>query len=184
MKLAKYMLLIVLIQGSIAMAGNYQQADIYSDLRMQALNLTKEQLGRDVQVLAVLMETGYPEAVVTLVSVADGTSSLYFSTGGGIVGAGEYKQVADSSLALVAKANENINNLKLTKEYPLPKKGYTRVYVVTSSGVYTEEVLEDDLGNEKHKLSPVFFQAHELISYIRAAEEHRNAEQVQAEEHR
>ena len=162
------------------MAGNYQQAEIYSDLRKQVLSLTKEQLGKDLPVLAVLMETGYPEAVATLVSVADGASSLYFSNGGGIVGAGEYKQVADSSLALVAKATQNISNLKLTKEYPLPRKGYTRFYVVTSSGVYTEEVLEDDLGNKKHKLSPVFFQGHELISYIRAAEEHKNAEQAQA----
>jgi hypothetical protein len=42
----------------------------------------------DAPILALLMETGYPEAVATLVAVADGTSSLYFSNGGGFIGVG------------------------------------------------------------------------------------------------
>lgn len=159
------------------MAGDYEQAEVYSDLRKQVLSLTSEQLATDSPVLAVLMETGYPEAVVTLVSVADGSSSLYFSNGGGIIGAGEYKQVHDSSIALVKIATKNQDKFSLTKTYPLPKSGYTRFYVVTTSGVLTDEVLEDDLGNERHTLSTVFFQGHELISYIRAADEHRSAEQ-------
>jgi hypothetical protein len=128
-------------------------------------------------VLAVLIETGYPEAVATLVAVADGSSSLYFSNGGGIIGAGEYKQVHNSSLALVKVAAKNQDKLSLTKIYPVPKSGYTRFYLVTTSGVFTEEVLEDDLGNERHPLSSLFLQGHELISYIRAADEHRSAEQ-------
>ena len=77
------------------MAGDYEQAEVYSDLRKQVLSLTSEQLGTNSPVLAVLMETGYPEAVATLVSVADGSSSLYYSNGGGIIGAGEYNQVHD-----------------------------------------------------------------------------------------
>ena len=36
-------------------------------------------------VWGVVMETGYPEAVVTLVSLGDRTTSLYFSNGGGII---------------------------------------------------------------------------------------------------
>jgi hypothetical protein len=163
--------------GGPAVADTYEQAEIYADLRKQVLSLTTEQLGKDAPVLAVLMETGYPEAVATLIAVADGASSLYFSNGGGIIGAGEYKQVHDSSLSLVSKAGDYLNNLTLTKTFPLPMKGFTRFYVVTPSGIYTDEVLEDDLGNERHALSPVFFQGHELISYIRAAEEHRSAEQ-------
>ena len=74
-------------------------------------------------------------------------------------------------------AAKNQDKFSLTKTYSLPESGYTRFYVVTNSGVLTDEVLEDDLGNERHALSPVFFQGHELISYIRAADEHRSAEQ-------
>lgn len=167
----------MLLTGGVVMAGDHEQAEVYSGLRTQVLSLTTDQLDTKSPVLAVLMETGYPEAVVTLVSVADGSTSLYYSNGGGIIGAGDYKQVHDSSVALVNMAAKNEAKFSLTKTYPLPKSGYTRFYVVTSSGVYTEEVLEDDLGNERHALSPVFFQGHELIAYIRAADEHRSAEQ-------
>jgi hypothetical protein len=34
------------------------------------------------RVWAVLVETGYPQAVASLITVADGTTSLYFSNGG------------------------------------------------------------------------------------------------------
>jgi hypothetical protein len=59
-------------------------AEAYDDLRKQVLRLTPDQLGRafaDEPVLALLMETGYSEAVATLAGVVDGTSSLYFSNG-------------------------------------------------------------------------------------------------------
>jgi hypothetical protein len=62
-------------------------ADVYVGLRQQVLRLTPDQLGNrvptDAPILALLMETAYPEAVATLVAVADGSASLYFSNGGG-----------------------------------------------------------------------------------------------------
>jgi hypothetical protein len=36
--------------------------------------------------LGVLMETGYDSATVTLFALSDGTTSLYFSNGGGVIG--------------------------------------------------------------------------------------------------
>jgi hypothetical protein len=72
-------------------------AEVYMGLRQQVLSLTPVQLGAelaDAPILALLMETGYPEAVATLVAVVDGTSSLYFSNGGGLLGAGEVPRPA------------------------------------------------------------------------------------------
>ena len=67
-------------------------ADIYQGLRQQVLTLDPLSLGLDPsasnRVWGVLMETGYPEAVASLVVIADGTVSLYFSNGGGIIGVG------------------------------------------------------------------------------------------------
>jgi len=155
----------------------YEAADVYLGLRNQALTLDAKTLGVDVSVFSVLMETGYPEAVATVVAVADGASSVYFSNGGGIIGAGEYKQVHDAAVEFISIAEKNIGKMSIAKDYPLPRKGFTRFYVVTSSGVYSFEALEDDLGNEKSELSNLFFQGHEFMSYIRAADEHRRAEQ-------
>jgi hypothetical protein len=54
-------------------------ADVFSEPREQALRLTPGQLGdaapTEAGILALLMETGYREAVATLVAVADGTTS-------------------------------------------------------------------------------------------------------------
>lgn len=149
-----------------SLAAPYATVEIYSELRHRVLSLTQEDLNVDTPILAVLMETGYEEAVATVVSVADGASSIYFSNGGGLVGAGEHKKVQKSSLALITKASNFIDKLSLTESYPLPRRGYTRFYIVTTSGIYTEEVREETLGSRKHLLSPLFFQGHELLYYI------------------
>lgn len=69
--------------------------DIYKDLRHQIFSIDPASLGLTPSpsnnVWAVLMETGYPEAVSTLVTIGDGTVSLYFSNGGGIIGVGQHK---------------------------------------------------------------------------------------------
>jgi hypothetical protein len=156
----------------------YKQADVYVGLRRQVLSLTAEQIQfspttDNPKVLAVLMETGYPEAVATLVSISDGAASLYFSNGGGIIGAGENEAPNAASRALVRSAEEFIKECKRTTDFPLPQKNFTRFYLVTVDGTFTEEVLEDDLGNKRHKLSPLFHKAQDLITAVRLAEEQK-----------
>jgi hypothetical protein len=153
-------------------------ADVYLGLRNRALKLTVEHIqfspsAENPRVLAVMMEIGYPEAVVTLVSVADGAASLYFSNGGGIIGAGEDEAPHAASKALVRTAEQFVKDCKQTNEFPFPRKSFTRFYLVTIDGVFTEEALEKDLANEGHKLFPLFFKAHELITQIRLVDERR-----------
>lgn len=54
--------------------------------------------GAPTEAWGVLMETAYPDAVVTLVALADGTTSLYFSNGGGIIGAGAHDRFDASEM--------------------------------------------------------------------------------------
>jgi hypothetical protein len=72
-----------------AMGKEYVLADIYRDLRNKVLTLDPSKIGLSSfgsnRVWGVVMETGYTGAVVTLVTIADGTVSLYFSNGGGII---------------------------------------------------------------------------------------------------
>jgi len=119
----------------------------------------------------------YPEAVATLVAVADGAASINFSNGGGIIGAGEHPQGKEYSLKLVESAKDYLKFAKPDKKHMLPKAGNTRFYFVTPKGVMTVEAKEDDLGNNKHKLSPHFHQAHELIYVIQMIEKEKKAEQ-------
>lgn len=175
-------LVLCLLGGKISLAAEYQTTEVYDDLRKQVLTLSPNQLGLESSdkndVLALLMETGYPEAVATLVAVAHGASSIYFSNGGGIIGAGEHAEVRNESLQLIALAKKYLDQLKKTELFVLPKKGFIRFYVVTGNGVFTAEAQEDDLSYERHKLSPLFHQGHRLISAIRAIDEQRSAEKV------
>lgn len=85
-------------------------------------------LGR---VWGVLMEIGYPEPVATLVALSDGTTSLYFSNGGGVIGAGEHGAVRDAASHLLTVANAHIANFEPTSATPLPTVGRVRFYLRT-----------------------------------------------------
>ncbi len=72
---------------------------VYQGLRAQILGLDPATAGLqqgsvDRVVWGALMETGYPRGTATLVALADGTTSLYLSGGGGIIGGGSHEAVA------------------------------------------------------------------------------------------
>ena len=146
-------------------------ADVFSELREQALRLTPDQLGEAVPaeagILALLMETAYREAVATLVAVADGTTSLYFSNGGGFVGAGTHPTVAEASRLWLEAGGTFLPALSNVTEPPLPGVGTTQFVAVTPEGLRGAFAPEDDLGGNRHELSPLFHAAHEVITQIR-----------------
>ena len=168
-----------MVSSLFAGGHEYKTAEIYDSMRNQVINLKPNQLGEfgNKPILCVLMETGYPEAVVSLVAVADGSASIYFSNGGGIIGAGEHPQGKEYSQKLVESAKDYLEFAKPDKNHLLPKPGSTRFYFVTHKGVMTVEAKEDDLGNNRHKFSPLFHKAHELIYVIQMIEKEKNAEQ-------
>ena len=117
------------------------------------------------------METGYPEAVVTLVAMADGAASLYFSNGGGIIGAGEHEGPKVAARTLIAFAAHNLKGFLPTTSTPLPAPGRTRFYVLSAGGILTAEASEVDLGENRHALSPLFYSGQELITEMRRVDE-------------
>jgi len=155
---------------------DYEPAEIYLRLRSEVFSLPNRQVGsllKDSPLLGVLMEDGDKEAVVTLVTIADGTVSLYFSNGGGILGLGQYEPVRKASFEFLAFANQFISMATATQESPLPAKGYTTFYFITDHGLFSVTAKENDLGNNRLPLSPLFLKAHEVISQARFVEEKR-----------
>ncbi len=78
---------------------------VYQGLRAQILSLDPAsaglQQGSPRQVgWGAMMETGNPRGTATLVPLADGTTSLYLSTGGGSSAAGFHQAVAGRPLAM------------------------------------------------------------------------------------
>ena len=120
------------------------------------------------------METGYPEAVATLVGLADGTTSMYFSNGGGMIGAGQHPQVAasDEALARVGRRRslddlpETPGDVQLPDEGDDPVRGGDR-----EPAAAPRERPEDELGGGGHPLSPLFYAGHDVITAIRVVDE-------------
>ena len=153
---------------------DYEPAEIYLRLRNQIFSVTKDQsrslLPPSSPLLAVLMESGSPEAVITLVAVADGTVSLYVSNGGGIVGLGQHEAVRNTAFDFLSLASQYISKAVPAKDYPLPSKGYTTFYFLTSNGVFVATAKEKDFENKQH---PLFLKGHAVIAQARRVDEKR-----------
>ena len=146
--------------------------EVTRELREHALTVLPSELGvasapGHMRVWAVLMETGYAEAVVSLVCLADGTTSLYFSNGGGVIGGGQHQRVRDAADKLIALMDTRVDELSVTETYPMPAVGRVRFYARTFDGVRTAEADEQDLGRGRHVLSPLFHASHAVIAAVR-----------------
>src|ERR1017187_220838 len=154
-----------------------QPADIYLGLRQQALSSSGISLGfpmppPDAPAWGLLMETGYPNGTATLLSMADGSASLYTSSGGGIIGGHAHETVRGAAKTFVQLAGSLHNIMsRAVDEFPLPKKGKTIFYIFTDTGILTAEAVEDDLGNGRHPLSPLFHAGHAVITELRLISE-------------
>lgn len=88
--------------------------DIYESLRQQALTVTADELGlvkRPHDPFGVLMETGYPNGTATLAAFGEGSASLYFSSGGGIIGGGRHAAVREVALDLVDLSRQFLEHM-------------------------------------------------------------------------
>jgi len=150
--------------------------DVYHGLRNQILSLKPidiriEPPSELTSVWGVLTEFHRPQAIVTLVCLADKTSSLYFSNGGGIIGAGGNELVAIANSRLIETAQPYLARMKVTTEFPFPGRDKVRFYLLTSSATFTTETDQLALEQFRDELTPLFFAAHEVITAIRLSQQ-------------
>jgi len=154
-------------------------SEAYEGLRTVALHVTPDDIGLKAdpaQVVAygVLMEMGREKAVVTLVSFISGDASLYFSTGGGIIGGVGHENVRTAASAFVRGSAQFIERMVPTDSFPTPPTGMTRFYVLTTKGIRTVEFRDDDLSNQRSDFTPLYVKGHEVIGQLRILMERRN----------
>lgn len=146
-------------------------SEVYSTFREQALSIKRTVAGipappPDAPVWGILMETGYPEGTASLFTLSDGTTSLYFSSGGRIIGGHSHENVRQANADFIKTANQFYQQMTSCESFPAPETGRTIFYALTDSGILTEGALEDDLGEERHPLSPLFHAGHAVITQL------------------
>jgi hypothetical protein len=151
---------------------------VYLQLRSRTLGLTPEEVslaptGEAPHVWSVLMETGYEVGFATLVSLADGTTSLYYSTGGGMLGSGDYAPLAKASRALVAQAELLLDSFAPTSDFPLPGVGQVRFILRTFSDTLSTAASVKSLTEVGHPLTPLFTRAQNVLTQLRLSAEQK-----------
>lgn len=141
-------------------------------LREQALGRTPAELGLAPtaelpKVFGLLMETGHQGAAASLVAFAEGSVSLYFSNGGGFIGAGQHPPVRAAAMQFLAEAERHLAQFTPAARTPLPTIGQVCFYLRTYQGTFAAEALEQTLGAKRHPLWPLFYRGHAVITAIR-----------------
>ena len=158
---------------------NYAPVEVFTRLRNLAFQTPPEELGlaqceEYPVVWGAMMELGYPEAVATLICFADGTTSLVFSNGGGMVGGGQHTTVADAARSFVVSAESFVERINRTDVAPLPLPGKARFYIFTYEGVFTLDADVVELEKEGHLLTPLYFSGQEVIAQLRRIQEQKS----------
>ena len=167
--------------GELFGGSRRRENGVYEGLRNRALNVTLAELGLkpdpEAPIHAVVMDTGYPEAVATFVCLRDGTVSLYLSTGGGVIGGGQQESVRKACFEMLSITNQYAQDFIAACEqvstFPLPRQGEVFFYLVTSDAVYQARCMEDALAEQRDPFSALFNNCHAVMSEVREIEESR-----------
>ena len=87
----------------------------------------------------IIMEVGGPKGVTTIGAFATGESSLLTGTGSGIIGRDSHVHVVLQAKRLVKEAAGYAALMEPATEFPRPREGAVRFYLLTRSGVLTAE---------------------------------------------
>jgi hypothetical protein len=147
-------------------------ADVIRQLREQAFRVSAVDLALAPtplrpHVWGAIMELGYPTGIATLLTFAEGTTSLYFSNGGGVIGAGDHAAVRDAAEAFLDVVEAHRTEFAPVEGTPTPRIGRVRLYARTFAGTLGAEATEEQVGENLHPLSPVFLAGHAVITAIR-----------------
>ncbi len=160
--------------------GPREIEDIYTGLRDQALSFGSVEIKAAPvvpggQALGVVMDMGYDTAVVSVVGLADGTTSMYISNGGGMIGVGENPGAAAASKRWVAVAEAALALLAEGGDDRLPENGTVGFNVLTTGPRFAGEAAESELAEGSHPLSALYAAGQDVITEIRAVDEARKA---------
>jgi L-alanine-DL-glutamate epimerase-like enolase superfamily enzyme len=106
----------------------------------------------------------------SIVALADGTTSMYTSTGGGRIGAGTHAHVAAATTRLLTEVQRHLGLFESPDDRGLPAPSVVRLHVLTPMEGRHADVPEDAFwGRQDHALTPVIARVQDVITAISTA---------------
>lgn len=148
----------------------------FLDLRNMALNVTPEQLqlslpADQTKVFGVVMDWDLGDGTMTLITYQTGDASMYLSSGGGVIGGGQYETVSKASKEFVSMAQNYVNNASKTDTTTLPDKDCFKFYFLTNKGKFVAQETINNIENKSSKWLDLFENANNVITELRLTTE-------------
>lgn len=152
---------------------------VYFGLRDMILHGSRSKFGippgsRPDEPYAVVMDWGVDRGTATVVAIADGTGSVYLSSGGGFLGGGQsHESIRTAVKKTVELAAQVQPMMRLTTSYPLPQRGEVTFYVLTDAGVFTAGASEEQMRTHTSPLYQLGDSAQVIITEYRLMQQGR-----------
>ena len=147
-------------------------------LRLQLLSSSSKELGiqtftKKHNVWGVVVDMGFPKDTVTLIALADGTTSVYFlKSGGGMIGGGAEANVRAATAELILAADDAAGAFSPSNTFPSAKLQHVRFYALVQTGVLASKNLPaQKLEASSGALTRLYVKAHEVIGKMREMEQ-------------
>jgi hypothetical protein len=124
----------------------------------------------------VLMDWGVNKGTATIVVGADGSASVYFSSGGGYIGGIGQEPIRAAAKNAVGVAATVHLPAHATQTFPLPETNGVFFYFLTDAGVFTFRTSVQELNNPNHPLRKIGDAMQEVITQYRLWDERRKSE--------
>ena len=151
--------------------------DIYYSMRNMAFNIKPEDIGitldDDNQVYGSIIDMNTGAGIATMVCFIDGTASLYFSNGGGILGTGNDESVRKAVTSYLVSIHQVLPIMKEVDEYDnLPQTNHHIFYLFTRTGKYSIDIDLKDINTKE--MNFLFSLSQMVLSEIRKVNEKGN----------
>jgi hypothetical protein len=125
------------------------------------------------RVWGATLDQTYPKGSVTVVGLADGTTSMYTSGGGGVIGGAAHGAVVAATNDWLRRAEQLLDLLPPDSGTGLPPAGSVTLRALTYAGPRSVTASEEDFGYGRHPASGLFHATHRVITELRLLDEKR-----------
>ena len=146
-----------------------EKPDLYRTLRTAALTRAPKDIGISAapnKLFVVVMDFPRANGTATLVAYVDGSTSLYLSEGGGVIGAGKRETVRLAAAKLFQRATRAASAARSTTSFPLPAPGEVIFYLRTPSGTSAIRASEAELADRHHPAAALYEVAQGVVTEL------------------
>ncbi len=148
----------------------------FEGLRNMAFSATPEQLGLSLStektvVYAVIMDWEMGGATATTVSYQTGDASLYLSSGGGVIGGGQHRNVNIAAKQFISLAQTFLDKATKTEATPLPSRDEVKFYMLTNKGVFAGQETIKNFENNTSPWLKLFEEGNNVLTELRKTSE-------------